>query len=99
MYARMTRFRLKLGTRDEWFRLRDGMAADIHALKGLKHWFTLQGDDDEVVVVAIHDSVWSAEAAMPDVLKLWQRIAHLMDDQPSTKFYDVTRFDTIFDTV
>ena len=66
-----------------------------------------------LLVAVVMASVWLERWSVPvilvalgtgivcgsDVLKLWQRIAHLMADQPSTRFYDVTRFDTIFDTV
>jgi hypothetical protein len=95
MHARLTRFTLKPGKREDWIRFREEADGEVRALKGLKHWIGLVGDNDDVVVVAIYDYAASIEESMPALHRLWERSAHLMEEQPSTVHYEVVRFDTV----
>ena len=95
MHARLTRFKLKPGKREEWIRFRDEVDGEVRALKGLKHWIGLVGDNDDVVVVAICDQAASIKESMPALRRVWECSAHLMDEQPSTARYEVVRFDTV----
>ncbi len=96
MHARLTRFKLKPGKREEWTRLREELADEIHAFKGLRHWIGLVAENEvDVVVVAVYDGAEGMEESMPAVRRVWERFAHMMDEQPSAERYEVARFDSM----
>lgn len=94
MYARISKIRIREGNYDAALAFRDSILPEMRAIRGLKHWLGFTGDDGEFIVITVYESEADAEAALPKALKVWGRMADMLEGPPEVGSYEVAHFYT-----
>jgi len=89
MFARITRFQLKPGTRDAAMATMESMKADIMALPGLKEFINVMNEDGKGYVVSVVETRELSDANADKVTALWKRMADHLAEIPQPEGFDV----------
>ena len=89
MFARITRYKMKPGTRDEAVKLLESMRDQIMALPGSVQSINAANEDGSGYVVAINESRALSEANGPKVREIWGNFAAFLEAVPAPEGYDV----------
>ncbi len=94
MYARITTYKVKLGTYDEISEKIEEMKPEILAIPGIKHWISTGNDDGSCAIIAIYESKEAAEAATSKAMELFGRFAEYYESPPQPWGYDVLHMES-----
>jgi len=89
MYARITKYKMKAGSRDEAVALMESIKGQIMALNGVRHFYNCGNDDGSGYVISIVDSKEQSDANAEGVKAIWAGFAPLMEAAPTAEGYDV----------
>jgi hypothetical protein len=89
MFARVTPYRLKPGTRDAALKTLEQMKAEILALPGLKQFINILSDDGTGNVISVVESKEISDANADQVRALWGRMAGHLVEMPKPDSGDV----------
>lgn len=89
MFARITPFKMKAGSRDEARKIMDRLKDQIMGLKGMKHFVCAMNEDGSGYVVALVESKAASDANQPKVRELWANFSTLLERQPEPQGFDV----------
>ena len=88
MFARVSRFKLRPGAREDATRMMEGMEEKIMALRGMVSFTAMVNSDREglITVVAESELVWTTNAAQ--TAHLWSNFAQYLEAIPTHTNYD-----------
>ena len=89
MFARITRYKMRPGTREEAVAKLESMRAQIMALPGSVQLMNAANEDGSGYVVAINESQEQSEANLPAVQKIWENFAEFLEEPPMPEGFDV----------
>ena len=90
MYARVSRYKMKVETFDEAQAMIQEIGPQIAALPGLRDFKNVgRGSDGSGVVFAIYDDQAAAEAATAAAGEIWAKFADHLVGPPETEGYDM----------
>lgn len=89
MFARITRYKRKPGTRQEASELLDTMRDEIMALPGMIQFTNMMHSDGMGYLVAIVESEAKSNAHAAKAAAIWARFAQYMETFPVADGYDV----------
>jgi hypothetical protein len=89
MFARVTPYQLKSGTRDAAIATMEDMKADIMALPGLKQFINVLGQDGSGYVISMVESQEISDENADRVRALWGRMGPHLAEMPSPQGAEV----------
>ena len=89
MYARITPFKLKPGSRDAATKLVNSLRSEIMGLPGTKHFINVINDDGSGYVVSLNESKETSDGNNEAVAQIWGKFAEHLEAMPTPEGYDV----------
>ena len=89
MFARITRYKMKPGTRDAATTVLNGLKDQIMAMNGIVHFMNAANEDGTGYVVAVLESREASEANQDKVRAVWQNFAEFLEEMPTPEGFDV----------
>lgn len=89
MHAKVTKFKMRKGTKEEGMIALEGLRSEIMALPGILMVTTVRNAAREGYVVSVNQSEAQAHANAAKVAALWARFAGFMEAMPSTEDHEV----------
>lgn len=89
MFARVTPYKMKAGTRDEATALLHSMKDRIMALPGMVHFVNVANEDGSGYVVSVIESEELSNANMAEVKEIWGAFSDHLEAMPVPEGYDV----------
>ena len=89
MFARVTPYKMKAGTRDEATALLHSLKDQILALDGMRHFINVMKADGSGHVIALVDSEAAADGNAERVKEIWANFADHLEAVPVPETYDV----------
>lgn len=89
MYARVTAYKMKPGTREAATARLNSMKDRIMGMKGMTHFLNVMNEDGTGYVIALVDSKASSDANAADVKAAWGMMAEFLEAMPTPQGYDV----------
>ena len=89
MYARITPFKMKPGSKDDAVKIMNRVKADIMALPGLKHFINVMDDNGEGYVVSLTELSETPPDAQEKIKQIWSNFSHHLEAVPAAATYDV----------
>jgi hypothetical protein len=89
MFARVTHYKMKPGTRDDATKLLDSLRDQIMGMPGMVHFVNVMNGDGSGYVVSVVESEASSDANADRVAALWSKFSPFMEGPPRAEGYDV----------
>lgn len=89
MFARITHYKMKAGSRDAATAQLHQMKGEIMALPGLKQFINTMNEDGSGYVVSLVESKEVSDANADRVKALWGQLGEYLEAMPSPEGYDV----------
>ncbi len=89
MFARITPYKMKPGTRAAATKLMESLKGQILGLQGMKHFINVMNEDGKGYVISIVESEEASNANMEKVKALWANFADHLEAMPTPEGYDV----------
>ena len=89
MFARVTPFKMKPGTRDAATAKMMTMKETIMGMNGMKHFINVMNEDGSGYVIAVIESEEQSNANAEQVKQAWGMMAEFLEEIPSPQGYDV----------
>ena len=89
MYARITKYKMRTGTRDEAMTIMDSVKSQIMALNGLQHLYNCGNEDGSGYIISIVESKDHADAYGESVKEIWTNFGDLLEAAPTVEGFDV----------
>ena len=89
MYARITPYKMKAGTRDTATALLQSLKDQIMALEGMRHFINVMNEDGAGYVVSLVESQAASDANAERVKAIWANFADHLETMPVPQGYDV----------
>jgi hypothetical protein len=89
MFARITPFKMKPGSRDEAMKTMEGLKSQILGLPGMQHFTCAMDDSGSGYIVSLVDSKEASDGNAPRVKEIWSNFASLLEAPPTPGGYEV----------
>ncbi|WP_435259482.1 antibiotic biosynthesis monooxygenase family protein [Thioclava sp. FR2] len=89
MYARVTEYKMKPGTREAATERLNTMKSQIMGMKGMQHFLNVMNEDGTGYVISVVDSEESSKANAEAVKAAWGKMAEFLEAMPTPKGFDV----------
>jgi hypothetical protein len=89
MFARVTPYKMKPGTRDAATAKLMTMKDMIMGMNGMKHFINVMNDDGSGYVISLVESEAQSNANAEQVKKAWGMMAEYLEAMPTPEGYDV----------
>ncbi|GGH36066.1 hypothetical protein SAMN05444007_108211 [Cribrihabitans marinus] len=89
MFARITQFKMKPGTRDAATARMEELKGQIMAMPGMHSFLNVMNEDGSGYVVSVVDSEATSDANAPKVAELWGQFAEFLEGPPTPGGFDV----------
>lgn len=89
MFARITKYKMKPGSRDEATALMEKLKPQIMALPGIKQFINVMNDDGTGYVVSLVESKAKSDANAEKVREIWANFGPFLEAMPNPEGYDV----------
>ncbi|QGX97532.1 hypothetical protein EI983_04255 [Roseovarius faecimaris] len=89
MFARVTHYRMKPGSKDAATEKMNALKAEILGMPGMHNFINVMNDDGTGYVIAVVESEESSNANAEKVAALWSNFAEFMLAPPEPVGYDV----------
>lgn len=89
MYARITKYKMKAGSKDESLAIMNSVKDQIMALNGLQHFYNCGNDDGSGYIVSIISSKEQSDANAETVKTIWANFSALLETAPAVEGYDI----------
>jgi len=89
MFARITKFKMKPGSRAEATAMMEKLKTQIMGMNGMKQFINVMNDDGTGYVISVVESQATSDANAEKVAALWANFAPLMEAAPTAEGYEV----------
>ncbi|MFO6463826.1 hypothetical protein ACK8OR_05505 [Jannaschia sp. KMU-145] len=89
MFARVTPFKMKAGSRDAAIRDMQAMKEDIMALPGMQRFVNVMAEDGSGYVISLVESEEVSNANADKVAALWSRMRDHLESPPESAGFNV----------
>ncbi len=89
MFARITRYKMKAGSRDEAMVLLEQLKGQILALDGLEQFINCMNEDGSGCVISLVESEEKSNANAESVQAIWGQFADYLEMMPTPEGFDV----------
>ena len=89
MFARITPFKMKQGSRDEAMRIMEGVKSQIMGLDGMQHFVCAMDETGGGYVVSLVSSKEASDGNAARVKEIWANFASLLEEPPVPGAYEV----------
>ena len=89
MFARVTKYKMKPGSRDAATALLNQVKDQIMAMPGVHNFVNVMNEDGSGYVISVGESQAISEANAPKVAEIWGQFAQFLEGAPSAEGYDV----------
>jgi hypothetical protein len=89
MFARITQYKMKPGSRDAATAMLNGLKDQIMALNGMHSFITVMNEDGSGYVVSIVESEAVSDANADQVAAIWGSFAEYLEAAPTPVGFDV----------
>jgi len=89
MFARVTKYKMKPGSRDAATAMMHQLKDTIMAMPGMHNFVNVMNEDGSGYVVSVVESQATSDANAPKVAELWGQFAEFLEGAPSPEGYDV----------
>lgn len=89
MYARVTPFKMKPGTKDAATKRLGTMKDLIMGMPGMQQFINVMNEDGTGYVIAIVESEEASNANAETVKSAWGQMAEFLEEMPTPRGYDV----------
>lgn len=89
MFARITHYKMKPGSRDAATHLLNSLRDEIMGLQGMQHFVNVMREDGTGYIVSLVESEASSNANADKVAKIWSNFAGYLEAPPKAEGYDV----------
>ncbi len=89
MFARVTEYKMKPGTRDAATALMNTLKDQIMGMDGVHSFINVMNEDGGGYVISVVESKATSDANAAKVAELWGAFAEYMEGPPSAAGYDV----------
>ena len=89
MFARVTQFKMKPGSKDAATALMNTLKGQIMGLPGMIHFINVMNEDGSGYVISVVESEETSNANAEKVQALWAAFAEHLEGPPSPQGFDV----------
>ena len=89
MFARITQYKMKPGSRDAAIEMLESLKDQIMAMPGIIHFLNTMNEDGSGVVVSVVESQATSDANAETVAEIWANFAEFLEVAPNPVGYDV----------
>ena len=89
MFARVTRYKMKPGSRDAATALMNQLKGQIMGMNGMKHFINVMNDDGTGYVISLVESEETSNANAEQVKQAWGQMSEFLQEMPTPECYDV----------
>lgn len=89
MFARITHYKMKPGTREAAIAQLEQMKGDIMALPGLKQFINTMNEDGSGYVISVVESKEISDANAERVKELWGQWGEYLESVPTPEGFDI----------
>ncbi|WP_068110112.1 hypothetical protein [Tropicimonas marinistellae] len=89
MFARITPYKMKAGSREATTAIMDGLKSRIMELEGMTHFINVIDGDGKGYVVALTTNPEMSEETAAKVKALWGAFSEYLEMEPAAESYDV----------
>lgn len=89
MFARVTEYKMKQGTREEATAMMEKLKPQIMGMPGIHSFTNVMNDDGTGYVVSLVESQATSDANAAKVAALWANFAPMMETAPKAVGFDV----------
>ncbi len=89
MFARVTPYKMKPGSRNDATALMEQLKDRIMGMPGMHNFINVQNEDGSGYVIAVVESRATSDANAETVKALWGEFAHHLESMPVPEGYDV----------
>lgn len=89
MFARVTEYKMKAGTKDAATDMMNSLKTQIMAMRGMHQFINVMNDDGSGYVISIVESQATSDANASKVAELWANFGPMMETPPEPKGFDV----------
>ena len=89
MFARITRFKMKPGSRDAATEKMEELKSRIMGMPWMVSFTNVMNEDGSGVVVSLVESEATSDANAETVKALWSEFSHWLEEVPTPEGYDV----------
>lgn len=89
MYARITPFKMKAGSKQEAIKIMDRVKADIMGLPGMKHFINVMDDTGKGYVVSLTELAETPPDIQEKINAIWANFADHLESRPTPESYGV----------
>lgn len=89
MFARVTKYKMKPGSRDPATALLNQLKDKIMAMNGMHNFVNVMNDDGSGYVISVVESQETSDANAEQVAALWGQFADHLEGPPTPEGYDV----------
>lgn len=89
MFARVTKYKMKPGSRDTATVLLNRLKDSIMGMNGMHNFVNVMNEDGSGYVISVVESEETSDANAEQVQALWGQFAEHLEGPPATESYDV----------
>jgi len=89
MFARITNYKMKPGSRDAATDVLNSLRDQIMGMPGMHHFLNVANEDGSGYVVSVVESEAVSNANADKVAKIWSNFSDYLEGPPKTEGYDV----------
>ncbi|MDU8913389.1 hypothetical protein [Aestuariicoccus sp. MJ-SS9] len=89
MFARVTKYKMKPGSRDAATALLNQLKEKIMAMNGMHNFVNVMNEDGSGYVISVVESQETSDANAEKVAALWGQFADYLESPPTPEGYDV----------
>lgn len=89
MFARVTKYKMKPGSRDAATALLSQLKDSIMGMNGMHNFVNVMNEDGSGYVISVVESEGTSDANAKQVQALWGQFAEHLEGQPTAEGYDV----------
>lgn len=89
MFARITKYKMKAGSRDEAIETMESLKGEIMALKGVQQFINAGNEDGSGYVISVVGSKEDSDSNAERVKEIWGNFGGLLEEIPNPEGFDV----------
>jgi len=89
MFARVTKYKMKPGSREAATELMNRLKSEIMGMPGMHNFVNVMNDDGSGYVISVVESQATSDANAEKVKALWGQFAEHLEGAPTPEGYDV----------
>lgn len=89
MFARITHYKMKPGTRDEAVKVLEGLKSQIMSLPGTVQFINAANEDGSGYVIAINESRELSEGNLSKSKEIWGNFGQFLEAMPTPEGFDI----------